>query len=101
MLNIQPNTVTDVLLITMPFRPLRKPSIGLSLLQAGLRNISVCSKNLYFTLLFAQRIGIEPYERIADGPYSTAGQVGEWAFSSALYPGQDPHPYLETVLYTD
>jgi hypothetical protein len=54
----------DVLLINMPFGPLKKPSIGLSLLQASLCNTSVSSKLLYFTLLFATKIGIDLYENM-------------------------------------
>src|SRR5215207_8826457 len=91
----------DVLLINMPFGPLKKPSIGLSLLQAGLCGTPISSKILYFTLLFATRSGIDLYENISTGPYSSMAQVGEWIFSSALFPDQDPNQYLETILFAD
>lgn len=97
----QPRSAVDVLLITMPFGPLNKPSIGLSLLQAGLHQMSVSSKTLYFTLLFGKRIGIDIYEQLAVGSYAFTGQAGEWVFSPALFPEQDPTLYLENVLFGD
>lgn len=97
----QPSSAVDVLLVTMPFGLLNKPSIGLSLLRAGLQQMSVSSTILYFTLLFAKRIGIDIYKQLATGPFAFTGQAGEWVFSSALFPGQDPAPYLETALFAD
>jgi ribosomal peptide maturation radical SAM protein 1 len=88
----------DVLLINMPFGPINKPSIGLSLLQAELKMIGVSATILNFTLLFGKKIGKEIYDEIAVDRYSMTEQIGEWIFSEGLSPAQNTMGYLETVI---
>lgn len=74
----------------MPFGPEMSPSLGLSLLKASLAPLGVPSRVLYFTLAFAERLGVRPYTRIAtDGSRSIRELAGEWVFREALF-GPDP-----------
>src|SRR3989338_6492753 len=74
-----------VVLVSMPFGPLNTPSIGLSLMQAALKNSGIHSQCLYLTLQFAKDIGSDIYSEIAGGKPLTADLVGEWLFSGALF----------------
>jgi ribosomal peptide maturation radical SAM protein 1 len=86
---------TDVLLISMPFGPLLWPSIGLSLLKAGLAPLGVKTYIRYFTLDFARRIGQTCYDFIAnDTRLSLVDLPGEWLFSSALFDTPDEQAFL-------
>ncbi len=74
----------------MPFGPEMSPSLGLSLLKAGLAPLGVSARVLYFSLRFAELVGIGPYTRIAtDGTRSVRELAGEWVFREALF-GPDP-----------
>ena len=85
----------------MPFGPVFSPSIGLSLLQAGLGRAGVASRIHYFTISFAERIGQQLYSGIAiEGRPSMRELVGEWLFAEALFgprPAEDER-YVEEVL---
>lgn len=88
----------EVVLISMPFGSVRFPSIGLSLLKASIKDVS--PKILYFTLVFAERMGIDSYDWISAGEPRVTSAVGEWIFSSALFenaPDRAEH-YLDEVL---
>lgn len=88
----------DVLLISMPFSS-PQPSIGLSLLKAGLQRRHVSAKILYYTLSFAKIIGVQLYNQIASGYPATVDQVGEWIFSKALFPNADnTEQYIQNIL---
>ena len=74
----------------MPFGPEMSPSLGLSLLKAGLAPLGVSARVLYFTLRFAELVGVGPYTKIAtDGTRSVRELAGEWVFREALF-GPDP-----------
>lgn len=74
----------------MPFGPEMAPSLGLSLLKASLAPLGVSCRVLYFTLRFAEVVGVGPYTRIAtDGTRSIRELAGEWVFREALF-GPDP-----------
>lgn len=91
---------TDVLLISMPFGPLFWPSIGLSLLKAGLEPLGVRTRVRYFTFDFARRIGQPFYSFVAnDARLSLVDLPGEWVFSSALFdtPDEEAFLYLEEI----
>lgn len=80
----------DVLLLSMPFGPEMAPSLGLSLLKAGLAPLGVPARVLYLTLRFAERLGVGPYTRIAtDGTRSIRELAGEHVFRESLF-GADP-----------
>ena len=88
----------DVLLITMPFGPLLKPSLGLSLLKTALGEQGISARVLYFTLDFAERIGKQDYLKIAD---SYQGAIlGEWLFAPTLFKlsEEDKEAYINDVL---
>ncbi|MBN1219834.1 MAG: RiPP maturation radical SAM C-methyltransferase [Anaerolineae bacterium] len=91
---------SDVVLITMPFGQLTGPSIGLSLLKAGLKPLGISSQILYFTLRFAEQIGASRYSHIAEGLPPGYELVGEWLFSAALFGADrvDTAGYIDQVL---
>ena len=77
-------TEVDVVLVSMPFGPLRLPSIGLGLLKAALNRDGVSARTFYFTFDFAERIGERLYSQISYGT-NTTDLVGEWIFSDSLF----------------
>jgi ribosomal peptide maturation radical SAM protein 1 len=86
----------DVLLVAMPFGPLLHPSLGLSLLRAGLGETR--ARIEYLTLPFADLIGEELYRWvITDAPSEWV--LGDWIFAGALYgdSGEDDG-YLDHVI---
>lgn len=89
----------EVMLISMPFAPLQTPSLGLSLLKAGLMQKEIKAKIEYFHLAFANKIGLDTYSYISSGKPSTTYLLGEWIFSEALFDGQNnTTEYIEKVL---
>ncbi len=112
--------MADVVLVSMPFGPIFSPSIGLSLLEAGLRHRGIASRIEYFTIPFAEIIGQAFYSGIANGDNpALTDLVGEWMFSGALFggnrarysqyvtevlrkrgtgPGSDEEPYTPAVI---
>lgn len=92
---------TEVLLICMPFASLMTPSIGLSLLKAGLARKGISAKVLYPIFGFARRVGVEPYGLIAEASSNNTYHMGgEWVFSEALFGStpQDTEAYVEHIL---
>ena len=75
----------QVALIQMPFASVFSPSLGLSLLKSGLALRGVSSKVFYFNLRYAQTIGFELYDEIANGSPGVCDLLGEWIFSEALW----------------
>ncbi len=72
----------DVVLVSMPFAPLTHPSLGLSLLQSAL--VDIDSEVLYFTMPFAERIGVAFYAWVCGSNPSEEALTGEWIFSEHL-----------------
>jgi ribosomal peptide maturation radical SAM protein 1 len=92
----------DVLLLCMPFGPVFYPSIGLSLLRAGLARHNVSTRVRYFSIDFAERIGQAFYCNVAfdwKGPPAEY-LVGEWIFAAALndVPPAGDDSYVEDIL---
>lgn len=73
-----------VLFISMPFASSRRPSLGLSLLEAKLQEADIPSFVWYPYLPLVSQIGAEAYENIADGKLPTYYLVGEWIFAPWL-----------------
>lgn len=73
-----------VLFMSMPFASSRRPSLGLSLLQAKLQEASIPSFIWYPFLPFVSRVGTRFYEEIADGKYLPQYLLGEWIFAPWL-----------------
>jgi ribosomal peptide maturation radical SAM protein 1 len=89
----------QVLLVSMPFGPLFLPSIGLGLLKAALSSHTISGKTLYFTLQFAELIGVPLYLQIAcEKPVTDL--IGEWIFSGSLFDSDslDVEGYIEAIL---
>jgi ribosomal peptide maturation radical SAM protein 1 len=87
-----------VLLISMPFGAVERPSLALGLLQAHCAAERVTCETQYLNLAFAERIGIGDYLWVCNTvPYTAF--AGDWLFSAALY-GDDSatHDYIDTVL---
>jgi ribosomal peptide maturation radical SAM protein 1 len=94
------NDGARVLLISMPYGPLFRPSIGLSLLQAALKPLGVSAETLYLTFPFAELTGRQLYRLIANGYPEPAALLGEWIFAAALFgeDAQDAEDYLREVI---
>ena len=88
-----------VLLLHMPWGALERPSLGLSLLGAGLDKRGIESRTLYLNLLLADRLGSQTYNWIThDLPHIAF--AGDWLFTSALYGEDDARDagYVEQIL---
>ncbi len=72
-----------VLLVSMPFGPLASPSLGLSLLQAGLKRKGIEAPIRYFGLDFVRRLGAGDYRAIVRRRFNQ-DLLGEWVFAEAL-----------------
>jgi ribosomal peptide maturation radical SAM protein 1 len=91
----------DVVLVSMPFGPVFSPSIGLSLLKAGLVPHGITATIRYFSIRFAEAIGQAFYSGIADeGTPALQDLVGEWLFAKTLFntTPADDSAYVEELL---
>ncbi|HVM02225.1 MAG TPA: RiPP maturation radical SAM C-methyltransferase, partial [Acidimicrobiales bacterium] len=88
-----------VLLVSMPFGALERPSLGLGLLAARLAGDGVDCDTRYLGFTFAEFAGVAEYLWVAGGlPYTAF--AGDWAFTASLY---GPRPdadasYVDEVL---
>jgi ribosomal peptide maturation radical SAM protein 1 len=73
-----------VVFVSMPFASSRRPSLGLSLLQAQLQEAGIPSLVWYPFLPFVSQVGTTFYEGIADGKYPSNYLMGEWIFTPWL-----------------
>lgn len=89
----------DVAFAVVPFADVARPTIGLSLLKAGLVRHGFPSKIHYFNIEFAEIIGLELYTRISDLIPSDS-MIGEWFFADLVFPGQLPpeHDFIRNVI---
>jgi ribosomal peptide maturation radical SAM protein 1 len=88
-----------VLLVSMPFGALDRPSLALGLLSAGLNEAGICCDTAYLSLAFARDLGVEAYERVA-GEVTTLAMAPDWTFAECLFgakwkPSDD---YVDEVL---
>ncbi len=74
-----------VAFIVMPFASIYRPSIGVSLLKAALKEEKIDSKIYYFNHNFACLIGKELYDSIAEQELSHTSLIGELIFSGLLF----------------
>jgi ribosomal peptide maturation radical SAM protein 1 len=91
----------DVTLVSMPFGNVLTPSIGLSLLKAGLESRDVSSGIEYFTFAFAKLAGSSFYLSIADDREPSIHELGgEWVFARALFDTEvdRDEDYVQTIL---
>jgi ribosomal peptide maturation radical SAM protein 1 len=88
-----------VLLVSMPFGALDRPSLGLGLLQAELRAAGRRCDARYLTFSFADLVGAQEYGWVA-GELPYVAFAGDWLFTEALYgprPAADAR-YVQHVL---
>ncbi len=79
-----PGGADRVLLVSMPFGPVERPSLGLGLLQAHCQRMGIDCETRYATLMFAEWIGVADYRWVTDRvPYTAF--AGDWVFAEALY----------------
>jgi ribosomal peptide maturation radical SAM protein 1 len=69
----------------MPFAGVHRPAIGVSLLKSELENIGVKVKINYFNVRFAEIIGLDLYDQIAEGEFANPSLIGELVFSKLLF----------------
>jgi ribosomal peptide maturation radical SAM protein 1 len=75
---------TAALLVSAPFAAPQYPSLGLSLLQAGLCRRSLRADIRYCHLEYVEAVGVALYEMLADATYYDA-LVGEFVFAAAAH----------------
>lgn len=73
-----------VLLITMPFGPMTRPSIGISLLKSELTARGIACDIRYFNLFFARLIGPETYHELSEN-IPASSLLGDWLFRESLF----------------
>lgn len=88
---------TDVMLVSMPFAPLYKPSIGLSLLDASLAGSGISSRVCYMMMLLADKLGDEQYKLLSED-LPNAMLIGEWVFAEELFPGHDRWDFVDEIV---
>jgi ribosomal peptide maturation radical SAM protein 1 len=89
----------SVLLLTLPFGPMTRPAIGISLLKAELAECGIACDIRYLNLFFAELVGPETYHELSES-IPTSSLFGDWLFRSDLF-GPDPErdrEYLESYL---
>ena len=87
---IAPSSMPQVLIVNMPFSGLRWPNLGPSLLKASLGQHGIGCEVAYWNFDFAERLGLERYDWIADHFAFVLG--GERLFAKLYFaPGEgDP-----------
>ncbi len=88
----------DVVLVSMPFAEVQRPSIALGLLQAALSDTEIESEVVYGNFGFAETIGLVSYQAMQSTP--TDHLLGEWCFAGNLFPGaaSSDEEYLNLTL---
>jgi len=88
----------DIVLVSMPFAELQRPSIALGLLHASLAGTGIQSKVIYGNFGFAESIGLVAYQAMQSTP--TDHLLGEWCFAGGLFPASadKDEEYLDLVL---
>ncbi|WP_433379227.1 RiPP maturation radical SAM C-methyltransferase [Actinoplanes sp. CA-142083] len=75
--------IERVLLLSMPFGALDRPSLALGLLRALCDRAGVACDTGYRTFRFAEMVGHRDYQWVMDLPHTAF--AGEWLFAEALY----------------
>jgi ribosomal peptide maturation radical SAM protein 1 len=90
--------MSAVYIVSMPFMPVRWPSLGIGQLIAAAKRANIDAKAIYPSLRFAKLIGLPLYDLISititpmiiepdSGPYPFL--LAEWLFSGAAFEGFD------------
>ena len=88
----------DVVLVSMPFAEVQRPSIALGLLRASLPTPDIQSEIVYGNFGLAETIGMVAYQAMQSTP--TDHLLGEWCFARRLFPDapEKDDEYLNLVL---
>src|SRR5262245_43196677 len=78
-----------IMLVSMPFFTVERPSLQLGLLSAIVRQRGFHADTLHLTLDFATRIGVDLYESLSE---YARHEFGNWLFSTAAFPEDAPDP---------
>src|SRR5215813_11618442 len=78
-----------LMLVSMPFFTIERPSLQLGLLSAIVREKGFHVDTLHLTLDFAVRIGVDLYEGLSE---YARHEFGNWLFASAAFPDEQPDP---------
>jgi len=91
---------SEVLFVVMPFCNVHMPALGVSLLKAELAQIGISAQIHYFNLKFAERIGLDLYDRIAETEFPSELLMGEMIFAKSVFGGSLPRSsrYIRRVL---
>jgi len=89
-----------VAFVYAPFGACRSPALGISLLKSALARQGIPCDIHYLNLMLADKLGMRPYELIADS-LRPAALLGEWLFAPSLFGenGQADSEYVERVLW--
>ena len=87
---------TDLLLVEMPFKAVNRPSIGLSLLKAASVRAGFSCEIHYANLPFAERIGFDLYETIAE-QLPPESLFGDLIFQLNMRDGRGAGPSVESL----
>jgi hypothetical protein len=82
---VPPEQNCTVALLMMPFGPIDRPSLGLSLLAQCLNDAGLSAKVLYPNLDLEQRLGESFYKDMSSSSFNST-LAGEWLFSQVLKP---------------
>ncbi len=88
----------EVVLVSMPFAEVQRPSIALGLLHASLADTDIQSEVVYGNFGLAERVGLVAYQALQLAP--TDHLLGEWCFAGYLFPinEEKDEEYLNLVL---
>lgn len=78
-----------LMLVSMPFFTVERPSLQLGLLSAIVRERGFHADTQHLTLDFAVRIGVDLYESLSE---YARHEFGNWLFSNAAFPDEAPDP---------
>src|SRR5215467_10815109 len=78
-----------VVLVSMPFMDVYRPSIQLGLLKSLAAAHGFPARTFHANLRFANQIGVDYYRLLAE---HRGRMVGEWLFSLEAFPGVAPDP---------
>lgn len=81
-------TENPIVLVSMPFVSLARPSLGLGILKAALANHGLASRVEYAQLRWAQHVGLVAYAAV--NSYPPYHVLGEWVFSGSVFPDFKP-----------
>jgi magnesium-protoporphyrin IX monomethyl ester (oxidative) cyclase len=88
----------DIVLVSMPFADVQRPSIALGLLHASLAETGIQSEVVYGNFGLAEIVGLVAYQAMQSAP--TDHLIGEWCFASSIFPddAEKDEEYLNLML---